>query len=85
MFLNRVGPQSDRTTTVDGTLDATELPEGVTSLSGLIKQAANYYNNAQDSQRNGNWAEYGQNFELLGQNLELLEKTLKQLEENTKE
>lgn len=78
MFLNRVGPQSDRTTTVDVTLDATELPEGVTSLSGLIEQASNYYNNLQDSQRNGNWAEYGQNLELLG-------KTLKQLEENTKE
>ena len=74
MFLKRAGIQSEPpVSTTDGTLEATELSEGETSLSGLIRQANRYYNNAQNAQRTGNWAEYGRN-------IELLEKTLKQLE-----
>ena len=71
MFLMRIGLESD----TSATLETTDLPEAATSLRGLIEQANNYYNNAQNAQRNGNWAEYGRN-------IRLLEQTLKQLQEN---
>ena len=76
MFLRRIGLISEPTTTDDGTLETTDPPETATSLRGLIEQANNYYNSAQNAQRNGNWAEYGRN-------VELLEQTLKQLQESS--
>ena len=66
------GPASDAVT------ESSELPTSGTSLRALIQQANTYYNNAQNAQRNGNWAEYGRN-------IELLEKTLKQLESSTQQ
>ncbi|MDE0482420.1 MAG: UPF0182 family protein [Candidatus Poribacteria bacterium] len=75
MFVKKLGLQTELTATTDVTLEATELPETATSLRGLIEQANSYYNNAQNAQRNGNWAEYGRN-------IRLLEQTLKQLQEN---
>ena len=47
-----------------------------TSLRGLIEQANRYFNEAQNAQRAGDWAEYGRS-------LQLLEETLQQLEGNT--
>ena len=78
MFVRRIGGQTELTATVDGILEATDLPETATSLRGLIEQANNYYNSAQQAQRNGNWTEYGRN-------IELLEQTLKQLDANTQQ
>lgn len=79
LYVNRIGLQTETTTTVaEGTPDATELPEVATSLRGLIEQANNYYNSAQEAQRNGNWAEYGRN-------IQLLENTLKQLQETAQQ
>ncbi|MDE0085690.1 MAG: UPF0182 family protein [Candidatus Poribacteria bacterium] len=79
VFLNRFGLQSEPTVTItEDTQESTELPEAATSLRGLIEQANNYYNNAQNAQRNGNWAEYGRN-------IGLLEQTLKQLQENARQ
>ena len=78
MFLKRIGLESGPLATVDDTLEATDLPETATSLRGLIEQANNYYNSAQQAQRNGNWTEYGRN-------IKLLEQTLKQLDANTQQ
>jgi len=78
MFVKKLGGQTELTATVDETLETTDLPETATSLRGLIEQANSYYNNAQNAQRNGNWAEYGRN-------IGLLEQTLKQLQENTRQ
>ena len=79
MFLTRLGLQSEPTAaTVEDTLESTELPETATSLLELIEQANNYYKNAQNAQRNGNWAEYGRN-------INLLEKALKQLQKSAQQ
>ncbi len=78
MFVNTLGSQSDLSTTIEGTAEATEQPQVAASVRGLIDQAVGYINSAKNAQRNGNWAEYGRN-------LQLLENTLKQLEENVQE
>jgi uncharacterized membrane protein (UPF0182 family) len=79
MFVIRTGLQTASTDTAsDDALEASELPEAATSLSGLIEQANNYYNSAQNALRNGNWVEYGRN-------IERLEKALKQLQENAQQ
>ena len=78
MFVKKLGLQTELTATVDDTLEATELPETATSLRGLIEQANNYYNSAQNAQRNGNWAEYGRNIQLLGNTLSQLRKSTQQ-------
>ena len=78
MFVGRLGGQIELTATVDSTLEASDLPETATSLRGLIEQANSYYNNAQNAQRNGNWAEYGRN-------IELFEKAFKQILESVQQ
>ncbi len=64
------------TTTTPTTEIATDTGANQTSLTGLIQQASRYFNQAQDAQRAGDWAEYGRV-------LQLLEDTLRQLEGNT--
>ena len=66
-------------TTDVGTTDelaTTDPTTEQTSLRGLIEQANRHFNQSQNAQRAGNWAEYGRS-------LQLLEETLRQLEGNT--
>ena len=64
------------TTTTPTVESATDTGTNQTSLTGLIQQASRYFNQAQDAQRAGDWAEYGRI-------LQLLEDTLRQLEGST--
>lgn len=77
MFNNRIGPEgSTLVSTSDDGIEVGNISDADTPIRTLIEQANNYYNNALNAQRNGNWTEYGRH-------IELLEKTLKQLDENT--
>ena len=74
MFGQRTRGQT--TGTVATTETTPDLSPAQTSLQGLIEQANRYFNEAQNAQRAGDWAEYGRS-------LQLLEETLQQLEGNT--
>ncbi len=64
------------TTTTPTTESATDTGTNQTSLISLIQQASRHFNQAQDAQRAGDWAEYGRS-------LQLLEDALRQLEGST--
>ena len=51
----------------------TQEPESFTTES-LTEQAQEYFNNALEAQKTGNWALYGQEIEELGKILEKMEK-----------
>jgi uncharacterized membrane protein (UPF0182 family) len=76
-LLNMFGQGTrSQTTATDATTETTTDPStDQTSLRGLAEQANRYYNQAQDAQRAGDWAEYGRSQQLLGE-------VLQQLEEN---
>ena len=63
MFGRRTRGQTTRTVaTTETTADpGTEQP----SLRGLIERANRYFNEAQNAQRAGDWAEYGHSLQLL--------------------
>jgi uncharacterized membrane protein (UPF0182 family) len=77
-LLNMFGQGTlSQTAATEATTETTADPStDQTSLRGLIEQANQYFNEAQRTQRAGDWAEYGRS-------LQLLEETLQQLEENT--
>ena len=74
MFGQRTMLQTTPTTSTTET--ATDTGANQTSMISLIQQASRYFNQAQDAQRAGDWAEYGRV-------LQLLEDTLRQLEGST--
>lgn len=57
-----------------GAFKEREIMEGEEkSLRDLIKEAAEYFENAQEFAREGNWGKYGEELQKLKQTLKLLE------------
>ena len=74
MFGQRMPSQTIMTAATTET--TADLSTEQTSLRGLVERANRHFNEAQNAQRAGNWAEYGRS-------LQLLEETLQQLDGNT--
>ena len=54
--------------------DLTPVAPGEVTLEELVKQAQDYYDQAQENLRQGNWAGYGENIEKLKTVLDSMEK-----------